>query len=55
MNPDRYPDFEITDDMVERLFSVYRDITTVCEPTLVSGEELSVNEWGNLISPILTK
>lgn len=55
MNPDRYPDFEITDDMVDRLFSVYRDITTVCEQTLVSGEMLSVNEWGNLISPILTK
>lgn len=55
MNPTPYPDFEITEDMVNNLFNVYQELMDTCIPILVSGEELSVGEWEKLITPILAE
>jgi hypothetical protein len=50
----RYPEFEITDDLVSQLFSVYQQLIATVIPILVSGKAKSVNDWIALLIPILT-
>ena len=47
-----YPDFEITDELIDSLFYVYKDITQICLPILASSEEKNIHEWIKLLDPI---
>lgn len=47
-----YPDFEITDELIDSLFYAYREIQRICLPILVSGEEKNVHEWIEILEPI---
>lgn len=54
LNAEPYPDFDITDDMVDKLFDTYRDLVDACTPILVSGKINTINRWQQLIEPILS-
>ena len=47
-----YPEFEITDELVNSLFVAYKEMKSVCLPVLVSGEAISIHEWIELLEPI---
>ena len=47
-----YPDFEITDELIDSLFEVYTQIKSICLPILVSGEEKTIHEWIAILEPI---
>jgi hypothetical protein len=54
MATEHYPDFEITEYEVDRLYEVYQNLIEVCVPTLLSGNILSVSDWEQFIKSILT-
>lgn len=47
-----YPDFEITDELIDSLFYAYKEMQRICLPILVSGEEKTVHEWIEILEPI---
>ena len=50
---EQYPDFEITDELVDKLYETYQAIMSASLPLLVSKTKHSMTEWTSLISPIL--
>lgn len=54
LNSEPYPDFDITDEMVDKLFDAYQDLVDVCVPILVSGKPQTINKWQQLITPVLS-
>lgn len=50
---EQYPEFEITDELVNRLYAISRAIIGVSLPWLMSKTKHSMAEWTALISPIL--
>ena len=47
-----YPDFEITQSLIENLFTACSEFKAVSEPILLSKNELTKDEWYELIRPI---
>ena len=50
----QYPDFEITEELIDKLYATYQAVITNGLPWLMSKTEHSMEEWENLLSPILT-
>ena len=55
LNSEPYPDFQITDELVDALFDAYIGIVNACVPILISGQVKTTHEWKQLIDPILSK
>lgn len=49
----QYPDFEITDDLIMKLFKVYQSILDISISILLSKEVKSLTEWAAIIEVIL--
>lgn len=50
----QYPDFEITDELVAKLFETYQQILAISIPQLISGEVISTKAWeAKLVSILL--
>lgn len=47
-----YPEFEITDELVDSLFCAYNSVKRICLPILVSGETKNIHEWIEILEPI---
>lgn len=48
----RYPDFEITQTLIKDLFTAFSKFKDISEPILLSKNELTKDEWYELIKPI---
>lgn len=48
----QYPDFEITDNLVNNLFKAYQGVIKVSLPILMSKDILKADEWVEILLPI---
>ena len=48
----QYPAFEITPELVNKLYITYTDIVSISLPILCSKDVKSANEWYRLLKPI---
>lgn len=46
---DRYPDFEVTSDLITQLFQTYQNLMNACTPLLLSKDVHDLQEWRNTI------
>ena len=51
----RYPDFEITDELIDDLYTAYQEVLKISLPLLLSKDTHSLEEWSQAVSPILNK
>ena len=49
---DAYPTFEITDELVAKVYNTYQKLMSTCIPILLKGERVSINDWYDIIKPI---
>lgn len=48
-----YPDFEITDEINEKVFQVFSEIKMTALPILTSNKKLSISQWRDIVRKIL--
>lgn len=48
-----YPDFEVTQQLINKLFQTYQSIISETTPVLISGQCRTASEWVKILEPIL--
>ena len=51
----KYPYFDITDDMVDELFDITNKIKEISIPILLSGDKLTQSEWKEKLTEVFNK
>lgn len=49
---EQYPDFEITDELLKKLYDKYVEVIEISLPILMSKEILSIPQWKEILLPI---
>ena len=47
-----YPMFEITDELVSKVYSTYVKFIDTCMPVLLKGDTVSIDDWEKIIKPV---
>ena len=52
IHSERYPDFEVTPELIDKVFKTYQAIIDETIPIFLSGQSRTSSEWAKILEPI---